>query len=104
MILITIKQGEEINRKFIQDKEKLTLLNDSIILSKKKNDSLKAKYDSLNSELIHLIRKYDEYKYRYEERLKMPTNVKYRYHDDGFDLAQKLILMGIIVVQFFSIK
>jgi hypothetical protein len=30
--------------------------------------------------------------------------VKYPYHDDGWDFAQKLVLIGIIVVQFFSIK
>ena len=46
--------------------------------------------------------KYDEYKNRYEERLKMP--VKYPYHDDGWDFAQKLVLMAVIVVQFFSIR
>jgi len=77
-------------------------LKDSVKLEKIMVDSLKIKYDSLNSELIPLIRKYDEYKHRYEERLKMP--IKYPYHDDGWDFAQKLVLMGIIVVQFFSLR
>jgi uncharacterized coiled-coil DUF342 family protein len=100
--LITIKQGEDINKKFSEDRLKLSLLKDSVTFERKKVDSLRNRYDSLNSELIPLIRKHDEYKHRYEERLKMP--VKYPYHDDGWDFAQKLVLMGIIVVQFFSIR
>jgi uncharacterized coiled-coil DUF342 family protein len=97
-----LKQGENINKKFADDKAKLDLLKDSVFEEKKKVDSLRYKYDSLNNQLIPLIRKHDEYKHRYEERLKMP--VKYPYHDDGWDFAQKLVLIGIIVVQFFSIK
>lgn len=102
IVLITLKQGENINKKFANDKAKLDLLKDSVFEEKKKVDSLRYKYDSLNNQLIPLIRKHDEYKHRYEERLKMP--VKYPYHDDGWDFAQKLVLIGIIVVQFFSIK
>lgn len=102
VVLITIKQGEDINKKFTEDRQKLSLLKDSVSAERKRVDSLRNRYDSLNSELIPLIRKHDEYKHRYEERLKMP--VKYPYHDDGWDFAQKLVLMGIIVVQFFSIR
>lgn len=102
VVLITIKQGEDINKKFTEDRQKLSLLKDSVSLERRRVDSLRNRYDSLNSELIPLIRKHDEYKHRYEERLKMP--VKYPYHDDGWDFAQKLVLMGIIVVQFFSIR
>ena len=102
IVLMTLKQGESINKKFADDKTKLLLLQDSVKLEKIRVDSLKNKYDSLNSELTPLIRKYDEYKNRYEERLKMP--VKYPYHDDGWDFAQKLVLMGIIVFQFFSLR
>ena len=102
IVLMTLKQGESINKKFADDKTKLLLLQDSVKLEKIRVDSLKNKYDSLNSELKPLIRKYDEYKNRYEERLKMP--IKYPYHDDGWDFAQKLVLMAIIVVQFFSLR
>ena len=102
IVLMTLKQGESINKKFADDKTKLLLLQDSVKLEKIRVDSLKNKYDSLNSELTPLIRKYDEYKNRYEERLKMP--VKYPYHDDGWDFAQKLVLMAIVVVQFFSLR
>jgi uncharacterized coiled-coil DUF342 family protein len=100
--LITIKQGEDINKKFSEDRQKLSLLKDSVLVERNKVDSLRSKYDSLTNELIPVTKKYDEYKHRYEERLKMP--VKYPYHDDGWDFAQKLVLMGIIVVQFFSLR
>lgn len=101
LILMTIKQGEDINVKFIQNRARLDSLKDSVRTNKHLVDSLKIKYDSLNGELIPLIRKHDEYKHRYEERLKMPTT--YKYHDDGWDFAQKLILIGVIVLQFFTI-
>ena len=98
---MTIKQGEDINAKFIQNRARLDSLKDSVRTHKYLVDSLKIKYDSLNGELIPLIRKHDEYKHRYEERLKIPTT--YKYHDDGWDFAQKLVLIGVIVLQFFTI-
>ena len=98
---MTIKQGEDINVKFIQNRARLDSLKDSVRTNKYLVDSLKIKYDSLNRELIPLIRKHDEFKHRYEERLKMPTT--YKYHDDGWDFAQKLVLVAVIVVQFFTI-
>lgn len=101
LILMTIKQGEDINAKFIQNRARLDSLKDSVRTHKYLVDSLKIKYDSLNGELIPLIRKHDEYKHRYEERLKIPTT--YKYHDDGWDFAQKLVLISVIVLQFFTI-
>lgn len=98
---MTIKQGEDINTKFSKNKARLDSLKDSIRINKYIVDSLKIKYDSLNGQLIPLVRQYDEYKFKYEERLKMPTT--YKYHDDGWDFAQKLILIGVIVLQFFTI-
>jgi hypothetical protein len=34
----------------------------------------------------------------------MPVNTKYQYHDDGWDFAQKMVLIAVIVLQFFTIK
>jgi hypothetical protein len=92
---MTIKQGDEINKEFIKNQKRLESLKDSI---KEK----KILYDSLSIELDKIDKKREEYKIRYEERLNMP--IKYQYHDDGWDFAQKMVLVGIIVVQFFSIK
>ena len=103
LVLITIKQGEEINQKFIENKNKIDSLEQSVL--NKQNDILKMRnrYDSLfNIGYLNVKHDRDMWKTKYEERLRMPT--KYKYHDDGWDFAQKLILIGIILVQFNTIS
>jgi len=95
VVVMTIKQGEQINKQFAINNLKIDSLKDSIKLKK-------IIADSLNVEISNLNIKKEDYRLRYEERLNMPT--KYQYHDDGWDFAQKLALMVIIVVQFFSMK
>lgn len=97
LILMTLKQGDDINKSFSEYKKKINLLNDSIA-------NKKFLIDSLNDEFNKLDKKKEEYKLRYEERLNIPTNTKYKYHDDGWDFAQKMVLIGVIVLQFFTIK
>jgi len=95
VVIITIKQGEQVNKQFEINNLKIDSLKDLIKIKK-------SVVDSLNIEISDLNLKKENYKTRYEERLKMPT--KYQYHDDGWDFAQKLILIGVIVLQFFTIK
>jgi hypothetical protein len=97
LILMTLKQGEEINKSFIQNQKKLDSLKDSVSYKR-------LLIDSLNIEFDKLYKKKEEYRFRYEERLNIPVNTKYKYHDDGWDFAQKMVLIGIIVLQFFTIK
>ena len=97
LILITLKQGDDINQYFIKYQKKIDSLKDTI----KINNSIK---DSLFFELNKTEKTKDDYKSRYEERLKMPINTKFKYHDDGWDFAQKLVLIGVIVLQYFTIK
>jgi hypothetical protein len=94
---MTLKQGDDINRSFSQYQKKLDSLKDSIEIKK-------VLFDSLNVEFDKLDKKREEYKLRYEERLNMPINTKYQYHDDGWDFAQKMVLIAVIVLQFFTIK
>lgn len=96
LILMTLKQGEEINKSFIQSQKKLDSLKDSVVAKR-------FLIDSLNIEFNKLDKKREEYKLRYEERLNMPM-VKYQYHNDGWEFAQKMVLIGVIVLQFFTIK
>ena len=49
-----------------------------------------------------LTLKANEYRIRYEERLNIP--IRYKYHDDGWDFIHKMVLISIIVLQFFTIK
>jgi hypothetical protein len=95
LILLTIKQGDDINKEFLNNQKKLDSLKNNIRIKT-------LMYDSLNFEFNKVSKTKEEYKNRYEERLKMPT--KYSYHDDGWDFAQKMVLVAIIVLQFYSIK
>jgi hypothetical protein len=97
LILMTLKQGDDINKSFSQYQKKLDSLKDSV------NYKMFI-IDSLNIEFNKLDKRKEEYKLRYEERLNMPINTKYKYHDDGWDFAQKMVLIGVIVLQFFTIK
>lgn len=96
LILMTLKQGDDINKSFIQHQKKLDSLKDSI-------DGKRFLIDSLNIEFNKLEKRKEEYKLRYEERLNMPM-VKYQYHNDSWEFAQKMVLIGVIVLQFFTIK
>jgi hypothetical protein len=94
---MTLKQGDDINKSFSQYQKKLDSLKDTVVYKR-------FLIDSLNVELNKLDKKREEYKLRYEERLNIPTNTKIKYHDDGWDFAQKMVLVGIITLQFFTIK
>jgi hypothetical protein len=96
LILMTLKQGDDINKSFTQYQKKLDSLEDSVVAKR-------FLIDSLNVEFNKLDKKREEYKLRYEERLNMPM-VKYQYHNDGWEFAQKMVLIGVIVIQFFTIK
>jgi len=96
LILMTLKQGDDINKSFTQYQKKLDSLEDSVVAKR-------FLIDSLNVEFNKLDKKKEEYKLRYEERLNMPM-VKYQYHNDGWEFAQKMVLIGVIVLQFFTIK
>ena len=96
LILMTLKQGDDINKSFTQYQNKLDSLKDSVVAKR-------FLIDSLNIEFNKLDKKREEYKLRYEERLNMPM-VKYQYHNDGWEFAQKMVLIGVIVLQFFTIK
>jgi hypothetical protein len=94
---MTLKQGDDINKSFLSYQKRIDSLKDSVNIKR-------IIYDSLIIELNKTDKKKEEYKLRYEERLNMPVNTKVKYHDDGWDFAQKMVLISVIVVQFFTIK
>ena len=96
---MTLKQGEQINRSYEMNKNQIDSLKKLFNNSVKVNDSILVLSDSIKN---ILTLKANEYRLRYEERLNMP--VKYKYHDDGWDFIQKLVLISVIVLQFFTIK
>ncbi len=96
---MTIKQGEQINKSYEKNKNRIDSLNKLVDSSIKANDSI---IIVSNNTKNALILKANEYRVRYEERLNMP--IKYKYHDDEWDFIQKMVLISIIVLQFFTIK
>jgi len=95
VVIMKVSQADTINLLYKNYNDTINDLKNSIKIKK-------LTVDSLNIEISDLNIKKENYKIRYEERLKMPT--KYQYHDDGWDFAQKLVLVGVIVLQFFTIK
>jgi hypothetical protein len=96
---MTIKQGEQINKSYEISKNRIDSLKKLVDSSIKVNDSILIASDSTKNVLTL---KANEYRLRYEERLNMP--IKYKYHDDGWDFIQKMVLILVIVVQFFTIN
>ena len=96
---MTIKQGEQINKSYEISKNRIDSLKKLVDSSIKVNDSILIASDSTKNVLTL---KANEYRLRYEERLNMP--IKYKYHDDGWDFIQKMVLISIIVFQFFTIN
>jgi hypothetical protein len=96
---MTIKQGEQINKSYEINKNRIDSLRKLVDSSIKINDSILIASDSTKNVLTL---KANEYRLRYEERLNMP--IKYKYHDDGWDFIQKMALILVIVVQFFTIN
>ena len=99
---MTIKQGEDINKKFLQNRIVVDSFKNVSYYNKNTIDSLKKIYDSLNNVYKPIEKYYKQLKVKYEERLNMPNKF---YHDiDYLNFAINIILIGIIVVQFQSLK
>jgi hypothetical protein len=96
---MTLKQGEQINKLYEVNKNEIDSLKRLVNNSIKVNDSILVLSDSTKKALTL---KANEYRLRYEERLNIP--VQYKYHDDGWDFIQKMVLISVIVLQFFTIK
>ena len=92
---MTLKQATTINDNFQSNKTTI----DSLRTSGYKKDSIlnkeKITYDSLYTVT-------NQYRVRYDERLNMRIPVA--KDNSGWEFAQKLVLVGVIVLQFFTIK
>jgi hypothetical protein len=99
IILMTLKQGEQINKLYEVNKNEIDSLKRLVNNTIKVNDSILLVSDSIKN---ILTKRANEYRFRYEERLNIP--VQYKYHDNKWDFIQKLVLISVIVLQFFTIK
>ena len=98
---MTLEQGKDINKSFVYLNSKIDLLKDTVFYYNK----LKIKYDSLNKEIYLKQDSFYNWKWKYEANRNTYYNRETEVENDKkYDLAQKLILIAIIVLQFQSIK
>ena len=95
VVIMTIKQGEQINKSFDEYEEKVSKLKDTITILKKQYDS---SIGFVRSEI-------SEYKWKYEENKKMYSkNEKLFYKIHNTDILQKILLGVIVTFLFFKLN
>ena len=99
VVIMTVKQANEINILFKSYVNTIDLLNDSLTIKNSKNDSL--------YKTIYIKRDTINYwQGKYEASKELYRAPKSRDYDkkEVLDFAQKVILIAIILVQFQSLK
>jgi hypothetical protein len=98
---MTLEQGKEINKSFLSLNNRIDSLKDTVFYYNK----LKVKYDSIYQTIYQAKDSFYNWKWKYEANrntyYKRETEVE---KDKKYDLAQKIILIAIIVFQFQTIK
>ena len=98
VVIITIKQADQINETFNLYRDSISLTKDSIAKQVKILDSLRKEYNFLKNAP-------NEYKWKYEANreiyFKRETSIE---KSEKFHFLQKILLVGVIVLQFFSLK
>jgi hypothetical protein len=92
---MTLKQATTINSMFQSNQTTIDSLKTYVYIKDSIIHKDKTTYDSLYSVTNH-------YKVRYDERVNMHVPVD--KDDGGWEFAQKMVLIGVIVLQFFTIK
>jgi uncharacterized coiled-coil DUF342 family protein len=102
VVIMTIKQGEQINKSFDEYEEKVSKLKDTITILKNNLIDGKKQYDSS----IGFVRsEISEYKWKYEENKKMYSkNEELFYKTHNTDILQKILLGVIVTFLFFKLN
>jgi uncharacterized protein with von Willebrand factor type A (vWA) domain len=97
---MTIEQGNQINTLYKSYRDQIDLLKVDTQLNRVKIDSLQRKYDSLGRVIYDAM----QYKWKYEANREIffKEEKSHRF-DQKLHEASKLILVGIILVQFYTI-
>ena len=98
VVIMTLKQGEQINKTFNKFNQDLSLIKDSFNLKRIQYDSLFNTISLVKDSFYNWKWKYQANKNTYYAR---ETEVE---RDKKYDFAQKIILIAIIVLQFQSLK
>jgi hypothetical protein len=92
---MTLKQANTINDKFQSNQTTIDSLKTYVYIK----DSIISK-DKITYDSLHTVT--NQYRARYDERLNMRIPVA--KDNSGWEFAQKMVLIGVIVLQFFTIK
>lgn len=99
VVIMTVKQGEEINNLYRSYNEKINLLEDSLTIKKKKYDSLNKALHKKSDSLFYWEGKYQASR----ELYRAPKSRDYD-KEEAFHTLQKILLMGIIILQFSQLR
>ena len=92
---MTLKQATTINSTFQSNQNTIDSLKTHVYIKDSIINNKKTTYDSL-------YKITDQYKIRYDERLNM--RIPIAKDNSGWEFAQKMVLVGVILLQFFTIK
>jgi competence protein ComGC len=95
VVIMTLKQATTINDNFQSNQNTIDSLKTYVYIKDSIINKKKTTYDSLYTVT-------NQYRVRYDERLNMRIPVA--KDNSGWEFAQKLVLVGVIVLQFFTIK
>ena len=95
VVIMTLTQATTINSTFQANQNTIDSLRTHVYIKDSIINKKKTTYDSLYAVT-------NQYKIRYDERLNM--RIPIAKDNSGWEFAQKMVLVGIIVLQFFTIK
>ena len=95
VVIMTVKQAVTINNTFQSNQNTIDSLKTHVYIKDSIINKKKITYDSLYAVA-------NQYRIRYDERLNMRIPIV--KDNSGWEFAQKMVLVGIIVLQFFTIK
>ena len=95
VVIMTVKQAVTINSTFQANQNTIDSLKMHVYIKDSIINNKKTTYDSL-------YKVTDQYKIRYDERLNMRIPVP--KDNSGWDFAQKMVLIFVIILQFSTIK
>jgi len=95
VVIMTLTQATTINSTFQANQNTIDSLRTHVYIKDSIINKKKTTYDSLYAVT-------NQYKIRYDERLNM--RIPIAKDNSGWEFAQKMVLVGVIVLQFFTIK
>ena len=95
VVIMTLKQATTINSTFQSNQNTIDSLKTHVYIKDSIINNKKTTYDSL-------YKITDQYKVRYDERLNM--RIPIAKDNSEWEFAQKMVLVFVIVLQFFTIK